>query len=210
MVSFPDSVWDGDSGSRDSVSAAPTWQRMLAEIQAMQSKTIADEHEGVTYPGLVGSETGNAALRRTTFVFTNMEIAITDAGANGAHGTVKLYTFTDGHADIFVGSISGTVERPLGVGGIASNAVLDIAIGSTTVSVSDETLSGTEQNITTKADVTLSGGSKVFEATNVTAIDMDGELSIYLNIAIEDASVTSDGSLTLTGQASITWNNHHV
>lgn len=216
-ASFPDTVWDGDSASRDNDSGAvssPTWQdwtRLLEEIQAMQSKTLVDEHAGIgtinTYPGIVGSETGNAALRKTTFVLTDVEMIITDAGAAGAHGTIKLYTFTDGHTDIYTGAIEGDLSA--GTGGIANNAVLDIAMGSTTVSVADETLALTEQNISTKDDVTLTGGSKAFSATNLSQVDMDGELALYLNVAIENASCNADDILTITGRCVIIWNNHH-
>ncbi len=217
MTTFPTSVWDGDSGSRDSdqgISAAPThedWRRMLEEIQAMQNKTLVDEHEGIgtinTYAGIVGSETGNAALRKTTFVLTDVEMVITDAGAAGAHGTIKLYTFTDGHTDIYTGAIEGDFSA--GTGGIANNAVLDIAIGSNTVDTGDETLALLEQNVSTKDDVTLTGGSKSFSATNLSQVDMDGELEIYLNVAIEDASCNADDILTITGRCVIIWNNHH-
>ncbi len=217
MTAFPNSVWDGDSDSRDSdqgINASPTWQdwvRMLEEVQSMQTKTLVGDHTTLgtlnIYDGLTGSVAGNDALHKITFVFTDMLMTITDAGVAGAHGSIKLYTFTDGHAAVFVGCLDGTLSA--GSGGIANNAALDLAVGSVTVDTGDETLSLTEQNITTKEDVTLTGGSKAFDILNLTPVDMDGELSVYLNVAIEGASCNADDVLTFNGIFTMTWNNHH-
>lgn len=216
MVSFPNSVWDGDSDSRDSndgINASPTWQdwlRILQEIQAMQTKTLNDEEEGIgvinIYPGLAGTEAGTSALRRTAFAFNNMAMVITDTGVNGAHGSIKLYTFPDEHMNIFAGSLVGNMTA--GAGGIANNAVLDIAIGKITTGLGNDVLSGDEQNITTKDDLTLVAGAKPFDVSSVVPVEMHGSTEIFLNVAIEAASVSANDILTISGSAAITWNHH--
>jgi hypothetical protein len=216
-ASYPGSIWDGDSGSRDSddgVNASPTWQdwiRVIEEMQAVQQHLDDLAHDGEgdvnIYPGLSAVELGTSAAHKTIFTFAAMVMDITDAGAAGAHGSIKLYTFTDGHANTTGADMEGTLAA--GSGGIANNAVLDIGVGSVTTDTANETLANTEQNITTKDDVTLTGGSKAFAATNLVLVDMDGETAIYLNVAIENASSTADDTLTINGTFTLLWSNHH-
>ena len=217
MVSFPNSVWDGDSSSRnsdDGKQSAPDyrdWARLIAELAAVQRHIIGHDHDSIgdvnIYSGLIVDEAGNAALHKSRFTFDDVEIIITDAGAAGAHGKVKLYTFTDGHADI----LSTYLELNLaaGSGGIANNAALDIGVGTSEVSVANEILSSDEQNILPKIDVTLTGGTKLVEEGSVTPVDLDGETEIFLNVAIEAASCSANDTLTVSGTFTLIWNNHH-
>ena len=217
MVTFPDGVWDGDSGSRDSdlgVNAAPTkedWLRMLQEIQAMQNKTITDVTQGTgtagIIPGLSVHESGDAALHRTLFVLENVIIPIVDAGAAGAHGSLKIYTYPKSYLNVISGHLNFT-SVVAGVGGIANGAHLDIAVGTVTTSVANETLATTEQDITTKDDVTLTGGSGTAEAIQATIQLFDGSSSaieIFLNTAIEAASCSANDTLTVSGRITILW-----
>ena len=217
MTSFPNSVWDGDSSSRNSdegKQSAPDyrdWTRMLEELAAVQKHIRGHDHDRIgtvtIYPGLTVDEAGNVALHKSRFEFDNVEIIITDAGIAGAHGKVKLYTFTDGHSDIFSAHL--TLSLAAGSGGICNSAVLDIGVGTSEVSVANDVLSSTEQNILPKIDVTLTGGTKSIESGSSTFVDLDGETEIFLNVAIEAASCNANDTLTVSGTFILVWNNHH-
>ena len=216
MTSFPTSVWDGDSGNRDSDSGnkqAPDyrdWCRLIEEMKSVQSKILNDILNGIgdtnIIAGLSTNEVGNDAMHRTTLILTDVEMQIIDTGANGAHGSIKLYTFPAKQLKVFSGSISGDVL--VGTGGITNTAVLDIGIGVESVSVANEILSNNEQNITTKDDITLTGGSKAFDAIQTTTQNINGTLSIkeiFLNVAVENASCTSDDILTISCEVTLLW-----
>ncbi len=217
MTSFPNSVWDGDSGNRDSNEGMRSacdhrdWTRMIAEVSAMQQHILGHEHDRIgsvnIYSGLTVDESGDAALHKSRFVLDNVEITITDAGAAGAHGKVKLYTFTDGHADIYTARL--ILSLIAGVGGISNSAVLDIGVGTSEVSVANDTLATTEQNILPKIDVTLTGGTKTIESGSTTYVDLDGETEIFLNVAIEDASCSANDTLIISGTFTLVWSNYH-
>ena len=217
MTSFPSSVWDGDSSSRDSDEGKQSspdyrdWSRCVHEVSAMQQHILGHDHDRIgsvaIYTGLTVDEAGNAALHKSRFVFDNAVIIITDAGAAGAHGKIKLYTFTDDHAEIFSSHLNLNLKA--GLGGIANNAVLDIGVGSSEVSTANEILSLTEQDILPKIDVTLTGGKKLVEGSSMVPVDLDEEMEIFLNVAIENASCTADDTLKLNGTITIVWSNTH-
>ena len=217
MTSFPNSVWDGDSSSRDSDDGKQSspdhrdWARGVHEIAAIQQHIIGHDHDRIGYidlfDGLTVDEAGNAALHKSRFVFDDVIIIITDAGATGAHGKIKLYTFTDGHACIY--SIHINLNLKAGSGGIKNNAVLDIGVGTDEVGTGNEILSLTEQDILSKIDVTLQGGKKLVEGSSMVPVDLDEEMEIFLNVAIENASCTSDDTLKLNGTVTIAWSNTH-
>ena len=217
MTSFPSSVWDGDSSSRDSNEGKQSspdyrdWTRIVAEVSAMQQHILGHDHDRIgnvsIYTGLTVDESGNAALHKSRFVFDNVIIIITDAGAAGAHGKVKLYTFTDDHAEIFSSHLNLNLKA--GLGGIANNAVLDIGVGSSEVSTANEILSLTEQDILPKIDVTLTGGTKQVMSGNVTPVDFDDKDEVFLNVAVENASCSANDTLTVSGTFTIVWSNTH-
>ncbi len=119
---YPDTVWDGDSGNRDSddgVQAAPDhrdWDRLISEVAAAQTQVNANQ-AGVAYPansthtvGAVTSKTGlsvveygDAAVHKTVFTMAAMSTVSNLGGtpaSDGAWGTQLLYTFPEGYIQI--------------------------------------------------------------------------------------------------------------
>lgn len=219
MTSYPNSVWDGDSESRssdDGVLRAPDlydWQRMIAEIRATQQKILDDITNGIgdteIVDGLIVHETGNAAIHRTEFLLQDVVINIVDSGANGGHGYVKLYVHPKAHIIILSGHLIAS-SITAGAGGIANSANLDIGIGTTQVTVDNAVLATTEQNIAPKDDVTLTGGTSSADSIQTTIQQFDGNsipIEIFLNIAIEDASISANDTITISGRVTVLWSN---
>lgn len=216
---YPNSVWDGDSGSRNSDCgnrSSPDykdWTRMLAEIQAVQQKVLSDIALGIgeteVVDGLAVHETGNSALHRTVLILDDVVLNITDSGANGGHGYVKLYVHPVSHVILLSGHMVAT-SIAAGSGGIANNAVLDIGVGTTQVATDNAVLATTEQNIAPKADVTLTGGTSTANSIQTTTQQFDGTgtpIQVFLNIAVEDASISADDTITISGRVTLLWSN---
>ena len=163
-----------------------------------------------TAAGITLTESGDGVLHKTAFTLTNVAMPIVDAGANGAHGSLKLYDFPEGHIKILGGHMNLT-SIVAGSGGIIDAGVLDVAVGSVTTSAANETLASTEQDIVTKKDVTLSGGSVANQASiNSTDTTIDGSstpIDAHLNVAVEATSAASNDTLTINGTVTLHWLN---
>lgn len=155
-------------------------------------------------------EHGDGALHRTELTITALPIAVVDAGANGAHGTAKLYDFPEGQIKILGGHMNLT-SLLAGAGGIIDAGVLDIGVGSATTSVANETLASTEQDIIAKKDVTLSGGAAANQASITSAdVTLNGSstpIDANLNVAVEATSASADDTLTVSGLVTLHWLN---
>ncbi len=237
MSSFPTSVWDGDSGSRDSdtyVSRAPDardWQRIIAEVAAVQSRVLDDE-AGVdddtldsvgtvaVVTGLSAVEKGNGSIHKTILTLDEVDVATTDGSTpatDGAWGTKTLYTFPVGRLVILsahaVFPLGGLVATTGGGTGLSDTADLGIGVGTVAAAQATEFgLSGTAENIAAEMDVNLVAGASdaVETATNVTAAAHDGTssaISAKLNLRTlgdDDHGVTAD-ILVVSGTITILW-----
>ncbi len=152
---YPTSVWDGDSGNRDSddgVQAGPDhrdWDRMISEVAAAQEQVDANQ-AGVAYPanalhtvGAVTSKTGlsvveygDAAVHKTLFTFDTMAMASTDGATpatDGAWGAQSLYTFPAGQLILlgaqFVSPLDGLIAVTGGGTGFSTTADFEIGVG---------------------------------------------------------------------------------
>ncbi len=229
---FPTSVWDGDSGNRDSDSGnkkSPDyrdWERMLAEVRAAQTRVYNNERGAdddtidsvgtlETVTGLTVVEKGNGAIHKTILTLVDVTQASTDAGANGAQTAKKLYTFPEGQIVILgahqvypLGKIIATTGGDVGY---ADDADLSIGVGSATVVVAVD-LTTTEQNICVKADVDLtSKASDAIESgINATLLPLDGSTTpvpVWLNTSTlndTDHGAVAD-VLTISGTITIVW-----
>lgn len=161
-------------------------------------------------PYVTVEERGDAAMHQTILTVTNLPIATVDAGAAGAHGTAKIYDFPEGHIKIHGGHMNLT-SIAAGAGGVIDAGVLDVGVGSASTSAADETLASTEQNIVTKKDVTLSGGTVAnqssINSTDTTIDGSGGAIDAYLNVAVENTSSTANDTITVNGTITLTWSN---
>ncbi|KKM61510.1 hypothetical protein LCGC14_1531010 [marine sediment metagenome] len=160
-VSYPSSVWDGDSRNRDSDNApkkAPDWQdwdRGITEVAATQTR-IDNNAGGVddttldsvgtlaTKTGLSVVEKGNGAIHKTVISMATMAVVSTDGAspaADGAWGTQLLYTFPEGHIRV----LGRHIVFPLGGlaavtgGGTGFSDTADFEIGVGTVAAAQDT-----------------------------------------------------------------------
>lgn len=201
-VSYPTSVWDGDSGNRDSDNApkkAPDWQdwdRAFTEVVATQNRVDSNEAgaddtalDSVgTLPektGLTVVEKGDGAVHKTVITLDEVSIVSTDGAApaaDGAWGTQLLYTFPQGHINVLglhiVFPLAG-LEAVTG-GGTGFSDTADFELGVGTVAAAQDTQfdlnGGDEEDVVAAIDCDLTSGTSdaIESSANGTAATVDG------------------------------------
>lgn len=174
------------------------------ELAALLAPAVGTK---VSVDGLEVSEQGIGPVRKTVLTLKDFVLNVTDATTAGAHGSQKLYDFPEGHIKI-IGAHAKWDSIVAGSGGIGNSAEIDIGVGTVAASTSDETLSSTEQNIVTKADISLSNGAGSGDAVNTTDLALDGSstaIDAFLNVAVTAATSDSDDTLTISGIITIHW-----
>jgi hypothetical protein len=164
---------------------------------------VAAEENGVTHE------------RQTRLDFTLVQISTTDAGTNGAYGSLKIYTFPAGTYGV-VRNVVFKLNATPGAGGITDTATLKYSIGSAAEAAND-TLDSTQANIFSSASATAfvsglggggaGGGAMTGATTTAAAVDSrSAAVDAYLNIgfAAADHGATAD-TVTLSGSIYITW-----
>ncbi len=231
---FPTSVWDGDSGSRDSdnaIQASPTREdyiRAVEEIAALQTRVYNNERGAdddtvdtigtlATVSGLTAVEKGDAALHKTVFTLVEVEIATVDGvdpTTDGAWGTTLLYTFPEGHIVIEGGHQTYITAALEGSGGIDASADLGVGVGTVAAANSTEWgLSTTEENIAAEVDVdlTTSTSDAAESSVNAAVVAADGSasaLAVYLNVrglGDDDHDPGVGGVLKVSGTITVVW-----
>jgi len=161
---------------------------------------------GVSSTGFSLAE-GGLALHQTVWTFDAIEIVITDAGAAGAHGKIKLYDFPAGYIE-FLGSTID-LDVACGTDGLTTTATYDMGVGTTT-SAADAALATTEQNVINKIEGDLSSSAAALGAVLATDAAVDGTgtaLDLYFNIAFEANDASADDVCTATGTIRVAWIN---
>ena len=161
--------------------------------------------------GVSATERGAGTIHRTILTLTGVVIDTTDAGANGGHGTLPIYTFPTGYIKI-LGCMLWIDTITAGAGGIDDAGVIDIGLGSAAVGVDNEELATTEQDIGNKVDLTLVAGTKSNVGSyNYTDLALDGTSTAIianLNAAVTAATHgAAADTLTITGRINIDWVN---
>lgn len=205
---FPTSVWDGESTRNRQVhGTAPNpmeWDQLVEEVRNMQMMNIGqDGNAGTAGTGVTAAETG-VSLRKTTLTVSG-DITMTDAGAAGNHGTLKVLDFPLGVIKIH--SVKTDVHLLAGAGGIADDAAAVAALGSAAVSTDNATLTGTEADIVASTAATLTTGEGDMDAIS-NGVTLDGRSTaadINLNIAVPDADSTASDTFTISGTVDIEW-----
>lgn len=137
-------------------------------------------------------------------------VTITDSGANGAHGSLTLFTCPLGLVQ-FLGGY-GSLALTAGDGGIADDAAVVAAIGTTATATDNAALTTTEANIIPSTAYTLSSGT--IAATEMISTDtempaiLDGTgtaIAPKLNFAVPAADASDDDTLEVTGTIFITF-----
>lgn len=234
-TSYPETIWCGGTEVRicpsDVVKApdATDWSRVVAEVIAMQSHIDATNsgycctacHSIGVHEALDGLETverGDAAVHKTVFELTDVEMVTTDGttpATDGAWGSTKLYTFPIGHIQILSTSINFKNKKLVaGDGGLSDTADFEIAIGNVAAAQAGQfDLQATEYNLSSAPiDVNLTSGTSDSKESDVngTPFVIDGSAgakAVYLNMRTlgnDDHTVVAD-ILTITGEIIINW-----
>lgn len=149
---------------------------------------------------------------RTDFTLNAAQIAVTDAGGSGSHGTIVLYTLPQ-CAVAFVGSRQNYTAFAEGAAltGAAGDAVFEIGVGTTAISAAaDGTLgNGVNENVGQAVAVTLSGGTGTGTAVDgckTTALNGTASATtLNLNFSGSAATIDATSTIDVTGTISVLW-----
>jgi len=233
IAEYPVMVWDGRSENRDpevAIQASPDWrdwERMVAEIAAVQKSNIGYDPLVARSYGTKGSasgisvlERGNAALHMTIITLTDVLVTTTDGttpATDGAWGTLPLYVFPKGHLLIHAAHQDYPIGKLIAVtgggGGLSTTADFELGIGSTArANAANFALQTNEENICAGVDVDLvSKASNAEEASAATAsLFLDGSgtaITARLNmVTLDDADHgTSADQLKVSGTITLIW-----
>lgn len=164
--------------------------------------------EEVSATGVVESEAG-IVVKQVTVTLDDCAIVLTDAGANGSHGTQLVKTFAAGPIQILGCSMNLTTKA--GAGGIGDTAALIGALGSASVTTANETLTSTEADLIASTSGTLSGGAGTLaNHGSLVATAFDGHttaIKAYLNLVCPNADSSATDTVTVNGTIKITYAN---
>lgn len=219
-VSYPVSVWDGDSDNRDSDNAprkAPDWQdwaRMIEEVAATQTRVgtgaLAETANGT---GVAITEQVVGGVQKTVLTFTDVAIALTDEAGVVAYAGLKVLDLPAG-AILMLGAVAD-LDLTKSSAGVDDTWDGDMGVGTVTAS-NNATLASTEQNIipTTATPQAVDGETTANgQSTATENAVIDGTttpVDVYLNLLVDDADhdVTSTPcNLIVNGTLTIVWCN---
>lgn len=144
-----------------------------------------------------------------TFTLTGARVPVTDGGASGSYGALKLFTFNEQAVQLIGSRHNWTAfaeGSALTTG--AGDAAFVIAFGSAAVAAAaDGALSGTSVNFGATRSITNSGGTGT-GATTVTGAQtpLDGTstpVEIWLNWSGTAASIDANSYIDVTGTFSV-------
>ncbi len=183
-----------------------------ADIRLSDSSIISGE---VTNGATLNTDTGvtninyAGALNRTVVTLTAHAMDITDTGgANGGHGALKVLDFPEGY--VRIEGVIGDIEITGKSGGVSATAVFDMAMGTATTLTDAATLGNANVTIVAKVDGDLIASVDTIDLVDITSQDEDGtsgSTDVWLCVAVEDASISSTGTMIMSGTIVITWYN---
>lgn len=143
-----------------------------------------------------------------TFTLTAARIAVTDAGAGGSFGSLKLMDMVAGGWHFIASRVNFTAYAVDGTG-VPDDTVFDIGVGTGAIAAAADgvlTADATFDNIAAKVDQTLSGGTTTgtaFDACNVVVDGTSTAVDINLNWSGTAATVDGNGTIDVTGTITI-------
>jgi hypothetical protein len=217
---FPTAAWDGSTGNNwradrnwDIDPDSEDWDRISSEVIAVEDGLLNSRAGNGTKNG-TGVTTAEGPtygiLHRTVLTLADVTIAMTDHGAAGCHGSLKVYDFPAGLIQI-LGCVQNLTTKA-GVGGIADGAALIGSMGSDAAGVDNATLTVAEANVVPSTAGTLIAGAGTLKGKTTAALMAAGvfdgtstALDLYLNLAVPDADSSADDTLTINGTITLTW-----
>lgn len=147
---------------------------------------------------------------KTVLTLSGEQVTMTDAGAAGSHGSMKVFDFPAGSI-VFLGATCD-LTITAGAGGITDTAAVVGAIGTATVGTGDATLTGTEADLVPSAASPLTAGAGTTKGKSITAgiAVLDGTavaIDAWLNFAVPDVGSAANDTLTVSGTITLVWSN---
>lgn len=162
----------------------------------------------VTKTGLSLVERGDGVSHKTTWSFSAVSLAITDATTAGAHGKIQLYDWPAGHIKILGSTCDLAVT--CGATGLTATATYDFGLGSAGAGVDNAALASTEQDVITKIEGDLSSSAATLRSVNSTDLTLAGTSTaadLWLNAAFEADDASANETCTVTGTVTVHWLN---
>jgi len=145
---------------------------------------------------------------RLDFTLTSAAVPCTDATSGGSYGTLKLFDFAQGSL-LYVGCRQNYTAFSEGAAltGGAGDASFDIGIGSVAIaSAADGALTGTNDDIGSEVNVTLSGGTGTGTSHTGASVAHDGTGSagdLNLNWSGTAATIDASANIYVTGTITV-------
>ena len=161
-------------------------------------------------PTGVSSKVLAGGTQQVTLTFSNTAVALTDAGAAGAGGGIRIFGFQQGNVKLDNYHVNLTTAR-LGTN-LTTTAALVASLG-TVVAAADATLSSTEADIASSTTATLTAGAGTFTKIATAPVYLDGTSTakdVYLNFAVPDAGSAGNDSVVVNGTITLIYSNTAV
>ena len=145
---------------------------------------------------------------RLDFTLAAARISVTDAGASGSYGTLKLWTFPEQALVIHAcrQDYTAFAEGSALTGG-AGDASFDIGVGSVAkAAAADGALTTTDDDIGDEVNITLSGGSGTGTGVNAPGLALNGTATastLNLNWSGSAATIDANSEIDVTGTISV-------
>ena len=159
---------------------------------------------GVSAKALAGGS------EQVTLTFVNTQVPLTDAGASGAGGGIRIFGFQQGNVAIDNFRVNLTTAR-LGTN-LTTTAALVASLG-TVAAAADATLTSTEADIASSTTATLTAGAGTFTKLATASVYLDGTgtaKDVYLNFACPDAGSAGNDSVVVNGTITFVYSNTAV
>jgi hypothetical protein len=147
-------------------------------------------------------------LAKLTFTLTAVSITVTDAGASGASGSLKIFDFVQASVLALAcrQDYTAFAEGAALTGG-AGDAAFVMGLGSVAANAGDGVLTATEVDFgAVTGTITLSGGTAAATKHSCTAAVFDGTgtaTDLYLNWCGTAATIDANSTISVTGTISV-------
>lgn len=150
-------------------------------------------------------QSGSFAL---TFTLTAVSITVTDAGASGASGSLKIFDFAQGGVVALACRQDYTAfAEGAALTGAAGDAAFVMGLGSVAANAGDGVLTSTEVDFgAVTSTITLSGGTGTGTKFSATAAVFDGTTTatdLYLNWCGTAATIDANSTISVTGTITV-------
>ena len=161
--------------------------------------------------GTVTAGTGVTASYRpgqVVLTLTDASVTITDATVAGAHGSLTLCTFPQGHIKVH-GTLMNLSFTKSGAG-LTDTATYEIGIGSVAAATDNAALTSTEEDVVAGQTGDLTAGAVTLQVVNSTDATFNGTSTAFapkLNIVFAADDASANASVTVNGTVTITYDN---